>query len=127
MPTRTRSLTVAAIIAIAFGLLTLVSGGRALFGGLDMGAVVPFVLWFNFLAGFAYVAAGLGFWFRTDWATVLSIAIALATAVVFAAFLWNVSKGVAFEARTMGAMGLRLVVWAIISIVAIATGKARQR
>lgn len=127
MPTRTRSLTVAAIIAIAFGLLTLVSGGRALFGGLDMGAVVPFVQWFNFLAGFAYVAAGLGFWFRTDWATVLSIAIALATAVVFAAFLWNVSKGVAFEARTMGAMGLRLVVWAIISIVAIATGKARQR
>ena len=96
MPTRTRSLTVAAIIAIAFGLLTLVSGGRALFGGADMGAVVPFVLWFNFLAGFAYVAAGLGFWFRTDWATVLSIAIALATAVVFAAFLWNVSKGVAF-------------------------------
>ena len=92
-----------------------------------MGAVVPFVLWFNFLAGFAYVAAGLGFWFRTDWATVLSIAIALATAVVFAAFLWNVSKGVAFEARTMGAMGLRLVVWVIISIVAIATGKARQR
>lgn len=127
MPTRTRSLTVAAIIAIAFGLLTLVSGGRALFGGADMGAVVPFVLWFNFPAGFAYVAAGLGFWFRTDWATVLSIAIALATAVVFAAFLWNVSKGVAFEARTMGAMGLRLVVWVIISIVAIATGKARQR
>lgn len=127
MPTRTRSLTVAAIIAIAFGLLTLVSGGRALFGGADMGAVVPFVLWFNFMAGFAYVAAGLGFWFRTDWATVLSIAIALATAVVFAAFLWNVSKGVAFEARTMGAMGLRLVVWVIISIVAIATGKARQR
>jgi hypothetical protein len=81
MPTRTRSLTVAAIIAIAFGLLTLVSGGRALFGGADMGAVVPFVLWFNFLAGFAYVAAGLGFWFRTDWATVLSIAIALATAL----------------------------------------------
>ena len=127
MPTRTRSLTVVAILAIAFGLLTLVSGGRALFGGADMGAVVPFVLWFNFLAGFAYVAAGLGFWFRTDWATVLSIAIALATAVVFAAFLWNVSKGVAFEARTMGAMGLRLVVWVIISIVAIATGKARQR
>ena len=63
MPTRTRSLTVAAIIAIAFGLLTLVSGGRALFGGADMGAVVPFVLWFNFLAGFAYVAAGLGFWY----------------------------------------------------------------
>jgi hypothetical protein len=127
MPTRTRSLTVVAILAIAFGLLTIVSGGRALFGGADMGAVVPFVLWFNFLAGFAYVVAGLGLWFRTGWATAVAIAIALATAAVFAAFLWNVSKGVAFEARTMGAMGLRLVVWVIISIVAIASGKARQR
>jgi hypothetical protein len=126
MPTRTRSLTVVAILAIAFGLLTIVSGGRALFGDADMGAVVPFVLWFNFLAGFAYVAAGLGLWYRTGWATALSIAIALATALVFAAFLWNVSKGVAFEARTMGAMGLRLVVWVIVSIVAIASGKARQ-
>jgi hypothetical protein len=127
MPTRTHSLTVVAILAIAFGLLTIVSGGRALFGGADMGAVVPFVLWFNFLAGFAYVVAGLGLWFRTGWATAVAIAIALATAAVFAAFLWNVSKGVAFEARTMGAMGLRLVVWVIISIVAIASGKARQR
>lgn len=127
MPTRPRSLTVVAIIAIALGLLTIVSGARALFGGVDMGAVVPFVLWFNFLAGFAYLAAGLGLWYQTDWATGLAIAIALATAAVFAAFLWNVSKGVAFEARTMGAMGLRLVVWVIISIVAVATGKARQR
>lgn len=49
----------AAIVAIVFGALTIISGGRALFGGVDMGAVVPFVLWFNFLAGFAYVAAGL--------------------------------------------------------------------
>jgi hypothetical protein len=127
MRTRPRSLTVVAIIAITFGLLTIVSGARALFGGVDMGAVVPFVLWFNFLAGFAYLAAGLGLWFQTDWATGLAIAIALATAAVFAAFLWNVSKGVAFEARTMGAMGLRLVVWVIITIVAVATGKARKR
>ncbi len=51
MRTRPRSLTVVAIIAITFGLLTIVSGARALFGGADMGAVVPFVLWFNFLAG----------------------------------------------------------------------------
>ena len=46
---------IAGVAAIAFGLLTLISGGSALFGLVDMGAVVPFVLWFNFLAGFAYV------------------------------------------------------------------------
>jgi hypothetical protein len=118
MPTRTRSLTIVAILAIAFGLLTLVSGGRALFGGADMGAVVPFVLWFNFLAGFAYVAAGVGLWFQKGWATGLAIAIALATAAVFAAFLWHISTGVDYEARTMGAMGLRLAVWVMIAVVA---------
>ena len=34
----------AALLAIAFGLLTIMSGGTALFGTVDMGAVVPFVL-----------------------------------------------------------------------------------
>lgn len=125
MPPRTRSVTVAAIVAVVFGFLTIISGGRALFGGADMGAVVPFVLWFNFLAGFAYVLAGLGLWYRSSWSAGLSIAIALATAAVFATFLWQVWSGTAYEARTMGAMGLRLAVWAIISIVAIRCGRTR--
>ena len=123
MPTRPRPLTVVAIIAIVFGLLTIVSGGRALFGGADMGAVVPFVLWFNFLAGFAYVVAGLGLWRQTGWATALAAGIALATAAVFAAFLWHVWTGAAYEARTMGAMGLRLAIWVTIAIVAKASSK----
>jgi len=62
MTTRSRTLTITAAVATVFGLLTIVSGGRALFGGVDMGAAVPFVLWFNFLAGFAYVLAGIGLW-----------------------------------------------------------------
>ena len=70
---------IAAAIAIVFGLLTLVSGGRALFGGADMGAVVGFVLWFNFLAGFAYVLAGVGLWTGRPWAPPLSLAILLAS------------------------------------------------
>jgi len=129
MPARTRAITVAAffaaIVAVVFGLLTIVSGGRALFGGADMGAVVPFVLWFNFAAGFAYVVAGLGLWYRTNWSAGLSMSIALATAAVFATFLWHVWTGAAYEARTMGAMTLRLAVWAIISIVAFKSGRAR--
>jgi hypothetical protein len=125
MPARTRSISVAAIVAVAFGLLTILSGGRALFGGADMGAVVPFVLWFNFVAGFAYVLAGLGLWYRTGWATGLSISIALATAAVFATFLWHVWTGTAYEARTMGAMGLRLAIWAIISVVTVRSGRPR--
>lgn len=54
----------AAVVAVVFGALTVISGGFALIGGSDMGAVVPFVLWFNFFAGFAYIAAGLGLWHK---------------------------------------------------------------
>ena len=119
MPARTRALAIAAAVAVIFGLLTLVSGGRALFGGVDMGAVVPFVLWFNFVAGFAYLLAGIGLWRGTAWAPALSIGIAAATAVVFVFFLWHVWRGGAYESRTMAAMVLRLGIWVAISTVAV--------
>ena len=122
--TRSRALTIAAAIAAIFGLLTVVSGGRALFGGVDMGAVVPFVLWFNFAAGFAYVLAGVGLWRGARWAPMLSLAIALTTTAVFAAFLWHVGAGGAWEARTMGAMILRTGVWTVIAALALAHQKA---
>ena len=121
---RSRALTIAAAIAAIFGLLTIVSGGRALFGGVDMGAVVPFVLWFNFGAGFAYVLAGVGLWRGARWAPMLSLAIAAATAAVFAAFLWHVGSGGAWEARTMGAMVLRTGVWIVIATLALRCKKA---
>ena len=73
-PKGSMKLRIAAAVAVVFGILTVVSGGRALFGGADMGAVVPFVLWFNFLAGFVYVIAGLGLWSGRPWARRLSLA-----------------------------------------------------
>ena len=118
MSRRPLSLTVAAAVAVIFGLLTIVSGGRALFGGVDMGAVVPFVLWFNFGAGFAYVLAGIGLWRGGAWAPMLALGIAVATALIFAAFLWHVLTGGAWEARTMGAMILRSAIWITIAAFA---------
>ena len=45
-------------VAVVFGLLTIKSGGSVLFiDGVDRqaaGNYVPFVLWFNFIAGFFY-------------------------------------------------------------------------
>lgn len=120
MTTRPLSLSIAAGMAVVFGVLTVISGGRALFGGADMGAVVPFVLWFNFAAGFAYVAAGLGLWRGAGWAPALAIGIAAATAAVFAGFLWHVWRGGAFETRTMAALPLRLAVWVVIAAVGVA-------
>lgn len=125
MTARPLSLSIAAAVAIVFGLLTILSGGLALFGGADMGAVVPFVLWFNFLAGFAYALAGLGLWRGTPWARTLAVGIALATAAVFLAFLWHVWRGGAYEPRTMAALALRLAVWLAIAAIAMVSGKPR--
>lgn len=121
-PRRSRGLTVAGAIGLAFGLLTILSGGTALFGGeaarAAVGNAVPFVLWFNFLAGFAYVLAGLGLLARRKVAAWLSAAIAISTVVVLAAFALHVAGGGAYEMRTVGAMLLRSTVWVAIAVVA---------
>lgn len=114
-PKGSMKLRIAAAVAVVFGILTVVSGGRALFGGADMGAVVPFVLWFNFLAGFIYVIAGLGLWAGRPWAGRLSLAVLVATALVFVGFGVHVARGGAYEMRTVGAMSVRTAVWAAIA------------
>lgn len=110
-------------VAMVFGVLTILSGGRALFGGAvaqaAAGDAVPFVLWFNLLSGFVYVLAGMGIAMERRWATILAIALTVAIAAVFAAFGLHVLQGGAFEMRTAGAMTLRLVVWIVVSLVAV--------
>lgn len=109
---------IAGAAAAVFGVLTVVSGGTALLGAIDMGAVVPFVLVFNFVAGFAYVACGLLLWRGHRLALPLALAILAGTLAVFAAFGWQVLSGGAYEMRTMGAMVLRGVFWIAMVIVA---------
>jgi hypothetical protein len=116
------SLKAAAVLGMTFGLLTILSGGSALFGGVAareaVGNAVPFVLWFNFGAGFAYVAAAAGLLFQYRWGLWLSVAIVVATALVFAAFGMHVQRGGLYEMRTVVAMILRLCVWTVIVVVA---------
>ena len=118
-----------AVVAMLFGLLTVVSGGRTLFGGeaarLAAGAIVPFVLWFNFGAGFAYVACGWALWRRRRWAVRLAVVIAVATAAVFAAFGTHALSGGAYEARTVGAMALRTLFWVGVAWAAHRTIRRR--
>lgn len=112
----------AAIAAIGFGALTILSGGLALFGPAEFraaaGQAVGFVLWFNFLSGFAYVLAGVGLLLWTRWGAQLSALLAIAILIVFAAFGWHVAQGGAYEMRTVGAMILRSAMWISIAILA---------
>lgn len=111
---------IAALLAGVFGVLTIKEGSAVLFGGTQAGAYVPFVLWFNFLAGFMYVAAAFGLWLRKRWATWLAVLLAGATAIVFAAFGIHVASGGAYEMRTVWAMTLRTGVWTAIAAMTCA-------
>jgi hypothetical protein len=117
-----------AIAAIMFGAVTLFSGWQALFGSPEarasVGNAVPFVLWFNFCAGFVYILAGLGLLRRRPWAVYASIFLASSTALVAAAFGAYVLGGGAFEVRTVGAMAIRLLFWIVLSVASISAKKA---
>ena len=107
-------------IAVVFGLLTIKSGGQVLFGGSSFqqaaGNYVPFVLWFNFSAGFVYLVAGTGLWMRQRWAVWLALLIAIATIIVFVILGLHIFEGGKYETRTVAAMSLRSFVWFSIFI-----------
>jgi len=114
------ALRLAAIVAVLFGVASALSGGNVLFGNgaAAAGHYVPFVVWFNFVAGFAYVAAGIGLWGHRPWGAALAAAIALFTAIAFAAFAIHVATGGAYEVRTVVAMTVRIVLWTAIAAAA---------
>jgi len=124
MSTKKRMLMIwpSVIIAIVFGIMTIKSGAAVLFtdgeARLAAGNYVGFVLWFNFLAGFMYIVAGIGLWIKQKWAAKLAIVIAGLTLLVFAAFGIHILMNGSYEIRTVIAMTLRSVIWISIAVVA---------
>ena len=110
-------------VAVGFGIMTLKGGGAVLFGDeaarTAAGNYVPLLLWFNFLSGFVYIAAGVGLWLQQRWATGLSVALAVAIAVAFAAFGMHIYSGGEYEQRTVIAMSIRLLVWVVVAAVSL--------
>jgi hypothetical protein len=109
-------------IAFSFGALTIKSGGAVIFidgpARVAAGNYLNFVVWFNFIAGFFYILAGLGFLLQKDWTAKLSIIIAVTTLLVFAAFGIHIFMDGAYEIRTVIAMTLRSVIWTSFAIAA---------
>ena len=105
---RSRFVAGMAIFGILFGLLTIVSGGAALFNARAQqmaGNTIGFVLWFNFLAGSAYVIAGAGLLASQRWAVWLSMAIAAATVLRDSNPRMRTSRGGAMEGDLLQAGG----------------------
>jgi len=119
---RTLGIWVFSLLAAVFGLLTLKSGGEVLFidgeARLAAGHYVPFVLWFNFFAGFIYIVAAIALCLLRPWTAWLSLLLAVATLAVFAALGLHILNGGDYEMRTVFAMALRSAVWVVIAAFA---------
>lgn len=109
-----------ALIALLFGLATIKEGGTVLFtveGRIAAGHFVPFVLWFNFFAGFAYIFAGIALIKLNTCTKRLSALIATSTTIIFILFGIHILNGGEYEARTAVAMTIRSSLWILITII----------
>jgi len=111
-------LRILSFFVIVFGVMTIYSGGFALFGGVSgkefAGKYVPFVLWFNFIAGFFYVICGVGVFFDKEWTLKLAKLILGSTGIVFILFGDFVISGGEYEIRTIEAMTFRSIFWIVV-------------
>ena len=110
-----------AVFALLFGAITLFKSGSVLFGPQSaqdaVGNFVPFVVQFNFVAGFFYVIAAAGIWMGRGWAYGISVLIAVATIITAAVFTRHVSTGGEYEMQTVGALAIRSGFWVVITLV----------
>ena len=118
---------VTSIVAVVFGLMTIKSGGSVLFidgeARRAAGHYVEAIVWFNFLAGFLYIATGIGIWQRRSWAPRAALLLAFATLAAFAGLGLYIAGGGAYEQRTIAAMTLRLAIWTAIAIACLRLGR----
>ncbi len=100
-----------ALVAGAFGIATLVAGGRVL-AGADPGYVVfrPLLL-FNTTMGVAYLAAGVAAWMRFETGRLAAAAIFAANLLAFGIIGYLFSTGSAVATESIRAMGFRTGVW----------------
>lgn len=103
-----------AIVAIVFGIATVVAGGRVLAGG-DPGYVVYLpLLVFNTVMGIAYMAAGVMIWRNSARGQSAAGAILLLNLLALAFIIYQYRAGSAVAVDSLRAMSFRTVVWLLI-------------
>ncbi len=100
-----------ALVAILFGVLTLIAGGRVL-AGADPGYIVfrPLLI-YNVTMGFAYIAAGVLMWRSLGRGRYAAAAIFALNLLVFIAIVYLYATGAPVAIDSVRAMTLRTVVW----------------
>ena len=103
-----------ALVAVLFGIATVVAGTRVLTGS-DPGYIVfrPLLI-FNTAMGFAYVAAGVIAWRSIDRGKVAAAAIFVANLLALGTVGYLYAAGNAVAKESVGAMTFRTVVWLVL-------------
>ena len=116
-----------AVVAVLFGIATLVAGGRVLLGA-DPGYVVyrP-LLAYNTAMGAAYVAAGLLAWVDARRATYLAAAIFVLNGLVLGVIAWRYTHAGDVAVESLRAMTLRTGVWLVLFLAWAWPGRRRSR
>lgn len=107
-----------ALIFLVFGFLTIVSGGRSIFSDAGIAArgnIVPLVLWFNFIAGFFYILAGVSTFKMKSCVKKLSAVLAVLNSVVLLYLVNHIYQGGLYENKTFVAMSFRTVFWIVFA------------
>lgn len=113
-----KNVQIALVFAI-FGVMTIISGGRSLFtetGVTSRGNIVPLVLWFNFIAGFLYLMAGMSTFRLRACVKKLSVALAVLNSIVLLYLAIYIYQGGLYENRTVVAMSFRTIFWIFFAI-----------
>jgi hypothetical protein len=103
-----------ALVAVLFGVVTIIAGARIL-GGADPGYTVfgPLLI-YNTGMGVAYVAAGILAWRNSVAGRRAAGAIFLLNLLVLGAIAYLYTAGSAIAVESLGAMSFRTVVWLLL-------------
>ena len=105
-----------------FGLLTVFMGGAVIFNLFGIRAIegnyVLFVVWANWICGFAYLIAAYGLVNHKRWTSKLLFAAFLLLMITFAAFIMHIQSGGIYERKTIFAMTFRTIITLAIAITA---------
>ncbi|PRX43821.1 hypothetical protein [Salegentibacter salegens] len=113
---------VIAILILAFALVTLFMSSSVLFNWFGIrakqGDFVPFIVWTNFVAGFIYLIAALGFLQSKKWTLWILTTVALLLFIALMILLLHIDRGGSFEFETIRAMVFRIVLTITFSLLA---------
>jgi FtsH-binding integral membrane protein len=116
--TRKNKARIAAVLAVALGLMAIVSGGSVLLGiETKTYHVIPWLVLYNVLMGFVSVAAGIGLWMEKKWAAMVAAIILVCHGAVLISLGSMYLLGKAVAVFSIKAMVFRTVMWTVINLM----------